>query len=268
LKKFGFRGGNIPLGLGGLFINNGFYPLANKETLTKLNSQYDDYEFRIFRIEDEVDGVQNLHKDSLKRKEFIVLNSLDHAGHVLGSDDSKYESHLIQLLQAVDELCNRFVDKYPDGKIIVLSDHGMSHKPKKIKINLEKVLGPQSKNTYYYFIDSSVLKVWVFNSEVRHKLIEFLSGLSFGEILDESDREYYGIGSEFGDVIFVIDSKYYFEPQYFGFGLLAKTNGMHGSLPAGFDQKGVLCTNYPIPLKELRNKDVYKQVLHKGGFVK
>lgn len=266
-QRFGLGGGNIPIGLGGLFINNGFYPLESKKNLMKLSPKYRDYNFRLFDIHDEVEGIRSISKDELGCNEFFVINSLDHKGHLLGPEDESYKSHLEDLLVEVNFLIERFLIKNPRGKVALLSDHGMSNKPIKMKINLESVAGSQGKKTYFYFIDSSVLKVWCFNDDVRNKITNYLNGLDYGELLSTESRNKYGIGQKFADLVFVVDSSTYFEPQYFGFGLISKTNGMHGARPECKDQKGIFASNFKLSKTAYRNSEVFDEILCSEGFI-
>ncbi|MGI9830093.1 alkaline phosphatase family protein [Vibrio vulnificus] len=260
---------NIPLGMKDVFINNGYYPLASKDNLTKVNIKYDKYDFKLPCINKEIEFLQNLIEESEKIEPytFICLNSIDHIGHIKGTASKYYKRHLNKLLHKVNQLIKNFITKYGESDIILLSDHGMSNAPKKVSINLESQFGPQSNNTYVYFVDSSVLKVWCADSALKSKIKNYLASLEYGVCLDDEQLDHYGVDSNIADLVFVVKSNFFIEPQYFGFGLKSKVMGMHGALPTCSDQFGILLSNFNTGSCTLRNSKVFTEVLEKREFV-
>ncbi len=243
---------NIPMGLGSLFINDGVYPLKNGSSLVRADSRYKRYQFH---------DVKNLlNFDSFNKNvdyskdQFIVINQIDHAGHVYGTEDSGYQ----QEIEDLNFFLTEFFEKLDtDSSIVILSDHGMSNHPIKTKLDLESTLGAQANDKYIYFVDSSVCKIWYFDEDIKMKAQEYFNSLETGRMITDSEKEYWGISNDICDDVFVLNSNFYFEPQYFGFGIRSKTYGMHGSLPECEDQHGVLLTNVKSTMNSMRNKDVF-----------
>jgi hypothetical protein len=131
-----------------------------------------------------------------------------------------------------------------DGTIVLLSDHGMSPVYNKISLSLEDEFGPQKTDRYLYFLDSLILRVWVFDGALSKEIEDFLLSRNFGHLLSTTERKYYGVtNKQFGDLIFILNEGYVFEPNYFGFGVRGVIHGMHGYLPDSEMQKGVLLSN-------------------------
>ncbi|MEZ9259979.1 alkaline phosphatase family protein [Vibrio splendidus] len=259
---------NIPLGMSDIFFNNGNYPLSSKEKLVSLNSGYEKFDVIVSDIDKDIEILDKLlAQDTMSKDVFLVLNSVDHNGHIYGVSDNRYINHLDELLPRVNEFIGKFKSfNNDDCNILLLSDHGMSDKPTKKRLVLEDEFGKQSPDKYIYFIDSSILKIWVFDSQLKKEISDYLNKMSYGRVLSVEDLDYYGIDEKFGDLIFVVHSDYYLEPQYFGFGLINKVNGMHGALPDSEYQFGIAISNRSIE-SSYRNLDIYNDVIIKNGFL-
>lgn len=243
---------NIPIGLGHLFINDGVYPLKDFNSLVQTDHRYKRYQFHdIQDFEWHEKFIKSIDPD---KDQFIVINQIDHAGHVYGTEDTRYEKLVYEMTSFLSKFLERFGK---NSSVVILSDHGMSNKPIKTKLQLESIAGKQSQDSYIYFVDSSVCKVWYFDNDIKIKIRKYFNSHKRGLLLTEQDKDYWGVDGSICDDVFVLDSKYYFEPQYFGFGIKSKTLGMHGSLPNNEDQHGVLLSNINIPNSSMRNKDVF-----------
>jgi hypothetical protein len=243
---------NIPIGLGSLFINDGIYPLKDASSLIKADERYKRYQFH--DVKDLLDFDSFNKNVDYSRDQFCVINQIDHAGHIYGTEGVKYH-HEIDYLTS---FLSKFFDKLDsDSSIVILSDHGMSNCPTKTTLDLETILGSQAANKYIYFVDSSVCKLWYFDEEIKINARKYFNSLDTGHLITNKEKEYWGITSEICDDIFVLNSDFYFEPQYFGFGLRSKTFGMHGSSPECKDQHGILISNEESDVEMMRNKEVF-----------
>lgn len=249
---FSGRMNNIPIGLGSLFINDGIYPLKDASSLIGADRRYQRYQFH--EIKDLLDFDSFDANVDYSKDQFCVINQIDHAGHIYGTEDKRYDN---EVEHAISFLSKFFSKLDSDSSIVILSDHGMSNCPEKTKLDLEGSLGRQAANKYIYFVDSSVCKLWYFDEGIKTKARKYFDSLSTGRLISEKEKEYWGISSEICDDVFVLNSNFYFEPQYFGFGLYSKTYGMHGSLPECKDQHGILISNEKSNIPTIRNKDVY-----------
>lgn len=243
---------NIPIGLGSLFINDGIYPLKNADSLKEADERYRRYQFH--DIKDLLDFDSFNKNVDYSKDQFCVINQIDHAGHIYGTEGKGYHREIDHLVSFLEKFFNNL---HSNSSIVILSDHGMSNRPNKTSLDLEKVLGSQGDDKYIYFVDSSVCKLWYFDEEIRIKARKYFDSLRTGRLISEEDKKYWGVTDEICDDIFVLNSTFYFEPQYFGFGLRSKTLGMHGSLPECKDQHGILISNEESQVVSLRNKDVF-----------
>lgn len=251
LGKLGYNKANIPIGLGSVFENVGNYPLASYRSLCELDSRYSRYEF--FEIHD-LESIREVNRRLESSNDiFLVFNQVDHAGHIYGTADPRYKA----VVDSVWTCVTSILDGLGEGdQFAVISDHGMSNQPKKLELDLERVAGPQGDGKYLYFVDSSICKLWYFNDAIKEVVREYFDQIQAGRLLDSDEREYWGVDDSICDDLFVLDSAFYFEPQYFGYGLRTKTMGMHGSLPTSTDQHGVLITANEAG-ESMRNVEVF-----------
>lgn len=225
---------SIPLGLGNKFMNTGVYPLKNKKSLCDLNVCFEDWDFY---IDDEASVFLKEQTDIVKNT-VLVLNHIDTLGHYQGTDSLVYENACQSLFSLIKE---RIEDKY---EYLLFSDHGMSRNPKGVSLVLEDYVGRQSSETYFYFIDSTSIKVWSKNEEIKDKLKLFLGSMKEGVLLSNEQRKKYGVECHsFGDIIFILKNEFYFKDNYFGRSFISKTKGMHGNWPDHPEQCGVVISN-------------------------
>ena len=89
--------------------------------------------------------------------------------------------------------------------MIVLSDHGMVDVTTGYYLQIEDMLVPSRKDTYTYFLDSTLMRIWVHDSSLYEPIRDYLDHLNVGTVLDRQDRSQYGIKSRaFGDFVFVL----------------------------------------------------------------
>lgn len=232
----------IPLGLHHAFINENIYPLKSTKSLVDFNS---DFEGWAMYIDDE--AFEFLEGSRVENKTFLVINSIDGKGHYSGTKSEDYSQHMNEVLRKV-----RYLSKANDVDLLIFSDHGMSVSPKPYNLYLEDYFGRQGSQSYFYFVDSTTLKLWIFSPKLKESIREFLESTDRGVVLSESDREKFGVSNrEFGDIIFVLHNDFYFLNQYFGRGWKSVTKGMHGNWPDHKEQHGI----YALKSKEINQLD-------------
>ena len=110
-----------------------------------------------------------------------------------------------------------------------------------IHLDIERRVAPTSEKTYVYFSDANLLRVWVFNSQLRISIRMYLETLKCGQLVTDKERQTYGLTSpRFGDLIFVLDEGLAFEPSTFAH---HKPAGMHGYHPLAPGQQAI-CVHY------------------------
>jgi hypothetical protein len=174
-----------------------------------------------------------------RNKIFLALPDLDSYGHMYGIKAPEYSHKLQELDRWLLDLHEAFLQRYPDGQIFVLSDHGMVNVEKGYHLQIEKEIGPSGKDSYAYFLDSTLLRIWMHkhDAKLQQSIHNYLNALPVGKLLSPNERERYGIRKRiFGDFIFILNEGIIFQPSS-----LSKTlpKAMHGYHPELASQKAV-----------------------------
>ena len=192
---------------------------------------------------------------------FVPFPDLDGFGHRYGVDGTPYLEHLYKLDRWISQLSETFQARYPEGHVFVLSDHGMANVSQGVYLDMEEQLGPANSNSYLYFSDANLLRVWVLDPKLMEPIRQYLENYPHGNLLTAQDRAEYGLtASRFGDFIFVLHENLAFQPSTFARNI---PKGMHGYHPTVLSQQGIaLHLGAPWPgSPPKRMKDVY-QMLH------
>jgi len=172
---------------------------------------------------------------------FIPLPDLDGFGHTYGIDKKPYRDHLLHLDKLIATLVQRFTELHPRSHVFVISDHGMVNVSQSVYLDIEQSVAPASEKTYVYFSDANLLRVWVFDSQLRTSIQTYLETLKCGQLVTDKEREIYGLTSaRFGDLIFVLYEGLAFEPSTFA---RHRPAGMHGYHPLAPGQQAI-CVHY------------------------
>ena len=255
-SKIGFTTHNLPIGLRKCFTNTGVYYFENADKFKQLRiNKLANFKLHSTKLNEELEMLDNLNETKFTEKEFIVINNVDYWGHLYTPYSKKYKELIINLIRKLSKVVDNFVKQYPRGTVLIISDHGMTIVNTKKNLVLEEKFGKQGKE-YIYFIDSVILRVWC-NDRIYSNIIEFLIEKSY-KILTKNERIYYGLTKKsFGSIIAIAPAGTVFSPNYFGYGILHKTKGMHGYFPNEETQHGILACNFNLKEKVVRNKEVF-----------
>ena len=188
----------------------------------------------------------------------IPLPDLDGFGHAYGISGEPYLAHLDFLNTAIANLVDKYQALHPKGHVFIISDHGMTNVTEGIEFRIEAAIGHASSQSYVYFTDANLLRVWVFDKQLKDSIRSYLVQLKEGKLVTEEERRTYGITSpRFGDFIFVLHEGGAFEPSTFA---RRKPKGMHGYHPLAPGQQAV-CIHfgpvwqraYPWPIRQHRS---------------
>lgn len=186
---------------------------------------------------------------------FIALADLDHITHRYGFGGLEQRQKIEELDGELKAFIGRFQSHYPQANVLVFSDHGMADITRRIDLELEKRLGCVSHDTYVYFTDSTMLRVWCFDEAIRRKAHGMLEGVDFGTLLGEDQRREFGVvNPAFGDLIFVFNEGCTPCPSFAG-GL--RTKALHGYLPDNENQHGVLLSTVPLEKTAYRTIELF-----------
>lgn len=175
----------------------------------------------------------------------VVLETLDHLGHEVGSTDKKYMAAAQSILEHTDRLFKKFTSANSDGFCILISDHGMSE----VKVNVDvlggirKHFGRPGKN-YQIYNDSLYLRVWAEDREYLFKIKEYLDQIDCIYQISDKAREHYGATKqEYGELIYLLKEGYAFNPNCFGVAIRGGAAGLHGYMEPTDASSGILVTD-------------------------
>ena len=188
---------------------------------------------------------------------FAAFCEVDHKTHELGVGNSEHDSMIGEFVDRIKNPIETFTSKFPEGRVLIFSDHGMSAPTESIRINIESVVGPASPKTYAYFIDATVVRVWIFKPELEAIIREYFDSLhSSVIILTDEDRASYNITNpDFGDLIITVEDSAQFAPNFFG---RKGAAGMHGYLPCFSSQQGIVAANFDLSKNDFSPKSFYE----------
>lgn len=192
---------------------------------------------------------------------FIGLVDLDGTTHRVGVGSPEYITEIERLNTNILQLVEKYHKLYSDGKIILVSDHGMANVTGSIELIVENQFGLPNPHSYFYIQDSTMLRIWTFDDSKRKEIEQFLNHQPYGKIITDDERAKYKLtSSKFGDIIFILNESLVFSPSFYGRKL---PKAMHGYHPELTSQQGVLLYNNPLPsgLRSMqRTTDVYRLI--------
>ena len=168
---------------------------------------------------------------------YVPLPDLDGFGHRYGIDGVPYRTHLGKVDQWCQCLSEAHRTAFPGGHVFIVSDHGMVNVTQGVALDIEARVGRASADSYVYFSDANLLRVWVQKPELVPAIREYLDQYPHGQIVDENERRVFGINSrKFGDFIYVLNESLAFQPSTFARNIPL---GMHGYHPNTPSQAGI-----------------------------
>lgn len=193
---------------------------------------------------------------------FASLGFVDFLGHKL-SRGNTYNAAIDKIMGRVRTIIDRYLEIHKDGKLLIVSDHGMSNIKYFISNELDFQVGKQSVKTYLAYLDSCIMRVYVFMESLKNQISTVLENSKNGHLLSEAERVKFGVTNrKFGDYIFILYDGNVYKDNWFGKSIRKKSKefGMHGFWPGGVDHQAVIMTNS----EDLLNTSVYNyQDAHK-----
>jgi hypothetical protein len=169
---------------------------------------------------------------------FAAFGDLDGVTHEYGVGSEEYNKKVEELDNYLCQMYKEFSSKNPKGSFLLISDHGMANVNKSVDINMEKEFGRAGEDTYLYFIDSTMLRVWAFDERKKSEIEKYLKNLGCGKVLNRQERINYGITSKtFGNIIFLLNEGVVFSPSFMGH---KAAKAMHG-YSSEYEKQAGLC---------------------------
>jgi len=167
----------------------------------------------------------------------LTLVGIDSCSHWEGVGSDPYVAELAKNDEYIRHLTTAFLAKEPEGIVFVVSDHGMSNIETTIELGLEKKFGRASLDTYSYFSEATLLRVWIHRRDLLEPLQAWLDGIDGLDHLTEEERQEFGLTrKEFGDLIYHTPVGTQIVPSYWG---PKPSIGMHGHHPRYPGQHGI-----------------------------
>jgi hypothetical protein len=195
------------------------------------------------------EAIYNAGLDAIRNRQarrlVLALGDLDHAGHWCrpGSDPG-YEEARVWTEARTLEVVQAFEEKHPAGRIVILSDHGMSPVDIEVRLQLERAFGRPRPGRYMYFVEGTILRVWTEDRSLRSEIASHIADYKHVEIISDRERIEFGVSNPaFGDIIAVTHDGAMWVPSFWG---TLPSKGMHGHHPRYEKQLGILLSNQAI----------------------
>lgn len=177
------------------------------------------------------------------------INDTDSKIHALGPDSIKSKDIIASVDRYLKKIFNIYKKAFSNDEFLFLlvGDHGMSQV--KIRLNIMKVLKsffykyPNYKNDIIYWIDSTMLRLWILNKDkkikkiIHNQLAEFFDErLNLKNEIHKVDKKFikkYKLPNKrntIGDLCYWAQEGVMFDPCFFRGEGNSLTHGMHGYL--------------------------------------
>ena len=186
---------------------------------------------------------RKIHNKNLKDFTMLYIGYGELA-HFLGPDSYDFGKVMKDFSKSLENIYRLMVNNYHNFDLIILGDHGMLKVGKYVDIIkiidfLMMKMGLKYLNDYIYFVDSTMLRIWLkkksFVPYVKQRLME-----KIGEVIEcdlETEKYLSKFIPVFGDIIFLLKPGNVFFPDFFN---EKKNKGMHGYLNKYKNQAGTL----------------------------
>jgi hypothetical protein len=102
-----------------------------------------------------------------------------------------------------------------------------------VRFEIESDVGPQARDRFLYFTDSTLVRIWVNDSELGADVADFISRSAVSHLVTHDERVAYGLTDpRFGDFIAVLDEGLCFKPSTFARNIPAAMHGYHPDVPS------------------------------------
>ena len=196
-------------------------------------------------------------RNSIPKNIFITLADCDSQLHRTGGTGEGSDDICNYYATEITALVKKFLNVFPNGNVVVLSDHGMSDVSRGFDvIAILKSIAKPSNRTYIYFVDATMLRIWYFDQSIKMRVRNSFKACNYLTLLSDEMRIEYGVvNKEFGDDIYTVSKdNIMFEPNFYG---RKRVNGMHGYIPTFDSQKGIFISNSNSKSKEIHSNEVF-----------
>lgn len=179
---------------------------------------------------------------------FIYISKLDAVGHKFGPESPEINKAISEVDERINQFITSFKEVAPETDFIILGDHGMVAVEKllDIKTILTNVMNKypvKLEKDYLFFLDSTLFRLWIKNSQYRERIIEELSQNSelneYGIIINNTNSLNFNIPlhSESPDFMWWANPGVLVSPDFFH-KKDENIKGMHGYINSFDSSKG------------------------------
>ena len=168
----------------------------------------------------------------------VYISIMDASGHKYGPESGQVKQALKKLDNKLEKFVSKFEDKLPGSTYVFLGDHGMTSIKERVNIreilqNMDRHLKTKAENDYIFFLDSTMLRVWVLNKSHEKGIEEYLmsdsilssKGVFYSKYFKKTPNK------ELGDIVWCANSGVLISPDFFH-NEDENLKGMHGYLDA------------------------------------
>lgn len=177
----------------------------------------------------------------------LYIGQMDSIGHDFGPNSSEAKNKIFLTDARLMRIAEEFEKNYPEGIIFIIGDHGMVNVAKYIdvesRINKLKKYGVAAFKDFFYFLDSTMLRIWFKNETAKEKITGYLQKdvemNEFGSFIYQdtcSDLHIPKPGGKYGDLYWVAKPGCIIFPCFFR--RRKPALGMHGYLTDDLQQHG------------------------------
>ena len=177
-------------------------------------------------------------EDGQNKLGFLFFGDLDSNGHIYGPDSGERKTELHNIDQAIQTIYEHANKLYQSVDLVIFGDHGMVET--KSNIDISEIINEYfcDYNTDRYFLDSTLARFWVSDTEKRKQVINALNNVPGGHVISESEKSRYHINyahNYFGDIIYAADCGNLIHPSFYSNN--SAPRGMHGYLEGCLDNE-------------------------------
>jgi len=188
---------------------------------------------------------------------FLYTAEFDSLLHYYGTGSRTIKEKLEYYRKEIGELYTLLKGKYDDFRLFVFGDHGMCDVQTTLDIiSIIEGLGLKIPDDYIPFYDSTMARFRVLSEKARRVLVEELSKIDGGTILDVSECRRLSVpvpSKEFGDVVFLLEAGKLILPSFMGTEMV---NGMHGYHPDSTCMDSIFLSNVKLSRSEISLFDI------------
>lgn len=165
----------------------------------------------------------------------ISIPNLDGIGHDFGPYSSEIEREMAKIDNFVRQIVERYLLTIEDLHVVLFSDHGMAEITERVDIKgrIDRLHLKEAEH-YLAFYDSTIARFWAFNGKAKDILLQALSKMPEGRILEPNELRREGVYFEdarYGQILFQMKNGAVIYPNYFVSVLprwIKRGRGMHG----------------------------------------